>query len=1035
MIRDESGESPSLTLMRPQDAKAMYLLRLFGGSSLEGESGPISGPALRQRLVAVLAMLAVAREKGCSRDKLIAYLWSEADQERARHRLANAVYELRKSLGEGAVLATGEVLRLNPDVIQSDVWGFEDSIDAEDLEAAAGLYGGAFLDGFHIDNGPEFERWLDSERQRLAERYAKALEALAERAEMTGDGLGAVEWWRRLVAYDPFNTRVALRLMQAMAESGDRPNALQYAQEHERLLRDELDMEPDAELVALVERLRRDAGREGRPVRQVVNAALSETQAEEAVERLATATEFAEALEPVLVSQPAGRRVGLARVIALYAATSVAVLAAAYFLMLQLGLPDWFFSGAAFVLLVCLPIFGATALVQAAAASAPTAVRRWLSWRNAIGVGVGLFALLGVAVTGYTGMRVMGIGPWGTLIAKGAVEERGHIILADFENLTRDSLLGLVVTDLFRTDLSQSSAVRVAGREYVKAVLQRMERDPDQPLDYDLAREVAIREGLKAVVTGQVGSLGQGYVVSVRLTAVGTGEELIAHRETAAGDSALIPAIDRLSKRMRERIGESLTTVRSSLPLMQVRTASLEALRLYTEAFEENRQVEWTRAHDLLNRAIEIDSAFAAAYVLRAKTSSPTGMRAQRIADATKAYELSHRLPPLEQYQAEASYHRSVTGDDDKLLNIYLSILELDPDDIEVLYDLGWRYYNRCEYAHAEERFRRSVELDSLNGLAWGRLVMSQFNQGKFVEAEDTWRQYERKLPEHVWVAWTRIYMASALGDYSASEAHLLDLLPRVEPWHRLIVEDNLGPLDLIQGRLSEAVGHYRNVMTAHEQAGSSGAVLSRAVWLGLSYVAVGDPDRAVEVVDAALQHHPLSDVKPVERPYERLAAFYAQAGRPERSKELLAEYEAAVQPSLFNPGHGTLGQVALAEGRPLDALAEFRTFDGVAGVCPMNALGPLGRAYELAGQADSAIAVYERYLITPFIKRSFWDSFSLALTYERLGALYEQQGDRPKAIHYYGKLVELWNDADPELQPRVEAARRAIESLSARYE
>ncbi len=236
----------------------MYFLRLLGGTSLEGESGPIPGHISQQRLLATLAILAVAREVGCSRDKLIGYLWPETDEERARHRLANAIYELRKSLGESAVLASGDVLGLNPEVIESDVWAFEDALDADELESAARLYVGPFLDGFHIDNGPEFERWLDSERQRLGERYAKALEALAEGAEATSDHTGAVEWWRRLIAYDPFNTRVALHLMQAMAKSGDRANALQYAHEHERLLRDEFGMEPDPELAALVERLKRE---------------------------------------------------------------------------------------------------------------------------------------------------------------------------------------------------------------------------------------------------------------------------------------------------------------------------------------------------------------------------------------------------------------------------------------------------------------------------------------------------------------------------------------------------------------------------------------------------------------------------------------------------------------------------------------------------------------------------------------------------------------------------------------------------------
>lgn len=97
-------------------------------------------------------------------------------------------------------------------------------------------------------------------------------------------------------------------------------------------------------------------------------------------------------------------------------------------------------------------------------------------------------------------------------------------------------------------------------------------------------------------------------------------------------------------------------------------------------------------------------------------------------------------------------------------------------------------------------------------------------------------------------------------------------------------------------------------------------------------------------------------------------------------------------------------------------------------------ALPGLARAYEAAGQLDSAVAVYERYVETPFMSR-FWGGgyhFGplLGPTYEKLGSLLEARGDRAGAARYYGKLAELWKDADPELRPRAEAAGRKAESL-----
>jgi hypothetical protein len=91
-----------------------------------------------------------------------------------------------------------------------------------------------------------------------------------------------------------------------------------------------------------------------------------------------------------------------------------------------------------------------------------------------------------------------------------------------------------------------------------------------------------------------------------------------------------------------------------------------------------------------------------------------------------------------------------------------------------------------------------------------------------------------------------------------------------------------------------------------------------------------------------------------------------------------------------------------------------------------------LGQAYDQAGATDSVVAIYERYVTTPWLTRlDAGDWFALAAIYERLGGLYELRGDTAKAALYYGRFVELWEDADPDLQPRVEAARRALERLT----
>ncbi len=155
----------------------------------------------------------------------------------------------------------------------------------------------------------------------------------------------------------------------------------------------------------------------------------------------------------------------------------------------------------------------------------------------------------------------------------------------------------------------------------------------------------------------------------------------------------------------------------------------------------------------------------------------------------------------------------------------------------------------------------------------------------------------------------------------------------------------------------------------------------------------------------------------------------------------MLNEYETAIDPTLRGfrerPAyHRSAGAVALAEGRYEESIRLMRLGD--EGRCLVCGVALLGRAYDLASQANSAVAVYERYVTQPDIGRSlitlgvyFNDPFWLPLVSERLASLHAERDDADKAIYYYGKLVDLWRDADPELQPRVEAARRAISALS----
>ncbi len=234
----------------------MYSLRLLGVVAFEGPSGPVSGRATQRRRLALLALLAAAVEDGWTREKLIRLLWPETGDGQARHLLSDSLYVLRRELGQDAVSASREMVRLDPAVVWTDVAEFEAAIRKGELNEAVSLYRGPFLDGFYLGDGAELERWVDAERSRLAGLYAKALETLAQQAEGAGDSTSAVEWWQKRAAQDRYDSRIALRLMEAHVAAGNRGAALEQARVHELLMREEMGADPAPEVLAYAAKLR-----------------------------------------------------------------------------------------------------------------------------------------------------------------------------------------------------------------------------------------------------------------------------------------------------------------------------------------------------------------------------------------------------------------------------------------------------------------------------------------------------------------------------------------------------------------------------------------------------------------------------------------------------------------------------------------------------------------------------------------------------------------------------------------------------------
>lgn len=786
-----------------------------------------------------------------------------------------------------------------------------------------------------------------------------------------------------------------------------------------------------------------------------------------------SAAEITTALDAITVGASAGPPTpllsgpgALRRALLLYAAMFIAVTVIAKAAVIVFGLPDWVFTGAVILMAAGLPLMLATAYAHHAArrmatrtpvltpggtpagpgvlATLALKASPHLTWRGSFRVGALALGMFTAAVVAIMVLRLFGIGPAASLLAAGTLQRREPLLVSDFA-AGKDTSLSHLVTEAVRTDLGQSRVVAIMAPSAVAAALTRMQRPSMTTVDLPLAREIAQREGIKAIVTGSLTALGSGYVISIRLVAADSGNELAAFRKTVDAPSQLLEGIDELTRNLRGRIGESLKSVRDAPALDAVTTSSLDALRKYAEA---NRafdlQGDYLKAAALLREAVASDTTFAMAYRKLGIALSNAGMpRAQIDSALTRAYQYSTRLPEKERYLAIGSYYQNgPVSDRRKAADAFEHVLSVDSMDPAALNNLANVYRGLRQFARAETLYHRLAASPAVPQVTFGNYVGTLFADGKMAQAESVYREWQRRLPgSSLGAAFPALFMY-ARGHLDSAETYWRERINDPNASTRLAATGNLSSFAALRGRLRQADSLFgvaqamSSRMRGVERSSldDSVAKASGLIWF------LGENERGVRMLDAALARTPLRTA-PVEHvSYFNIATAYALAGRPDKARAVLAQYDHEVHDArylvLAAPArHQVLGEIALAEKRPLDAVREFwhsdSLSDGPDGDCYFCKDVLIGRAYDLANMPDSAVNHFEHFLGAIYPGRLGIDGQYLAAVHKRLGELYEAQGETQRAASHYVAFTDLWKNADPALQPKVQDAKRRLSRLA----
>src|SRR5881628_741083 len=267
--------------------------------------------------------------------------------------------------------------------------------------------------------------------------------------------------------------------------------------------------------------------------------------------------------------------------------------------------------------------------------------------------------LVPAAAVVVAGLIVSGIYFW--VRPSTPLTEKDMIVLADFENKTGDAVFDDALKQALAVQLGQSPFLNILSDRKVGETLRLMGRQPSDRITQDVARELCVRTGSKAMLLGSISNLGGQYVIGVDAIGCSTGDTLAKEQEEAASKQDVLKALGKAAANLRGKLGESLSTIQKFDVPVEATTASLEALKAFSMGVTTSRKKGKAEAIPFYKRALELDTNFAVAYASLGVVYSNLGQASLAAENIKKAYELRDRVSEREKYRIAALYYQMVT--------------------------------------------------------------------------------------------------------------------------------------------------------------------------------------------------------------------------------------------------------------------------------------------------------------------------------------------------------------------------------------
>ena len=604
--------------------------------------------------------------------------------------------------------------------------------------------------------------------------------------------------------------------------------------------------------------------------------------------------------------------------------------------------------------------------------------------------------------------------------------EKDTILLADFVNRTGDDVFDGALKQGLAVQLEQSPFLNIFPDERVQQTLQSMRRSPDVRVTRDVAREICERQGLKAMIVGSIAMLGSQYVITLEAVNAQTNDVLAREQEEAASKEQVLSVLRKLATGLREKLGESLSTIQKFDAPIEATTSSLEALKDCSVATELNAKGKTLEAISLLKHAVELDPQFAFAYSGLALRFQSIGQREATQTYATKAFALRERASEREKLWIIAQYYSAVTGELERAIEIQELLKQTYPRQAYVRNFLANSYSLVGQHEKAVEEMQEAVRLDPNNPLFYRNLARQLRYLGRFQETKAVLEHASARKLDSPLLRLERYLNAFLRGDAGEMQGQM--------EWFRARPDE---PLSFgLQTAVAEVAGQYRkarefraqwversqrrnNLNNKEAAAGNAAGDAQTDALSGHCELVRQEADRSLAITrsPSALQ---------------TVALALAVCGEPGRAQSLADEY-ARLMPTdtLANGVDLPVIRAAIANHRgnyvqAIELLRRARSYDHAEFFkvpLDLDQFAPYLRGQAFLGQRSGTEAAAEFQYI---LDHRGLAPFSLLGPLAQLGLAraYALNGDIEKATRAYDVFFTVWKDADADLPVLIEAKK-----------